>query len=143
MDRAGKAEDLPRLHPPDHSMTSSAQTSIAAGIVRPSPVAVLSARSSAWSPPARRYSSPTFLPFILQSPVEGSEPRVSEGGRADGEKADQRQPWRLLTSGSLAPGAAVLTQTISWPADLRIVTAAPGKFSLASGSNLTLDSDID
>src|SRR5437868_14268196 len=35
------------------------------------------------------------------------------------------------TAGSLVPGAAILSQTISCPAASRAATAAPGKFSLA------------
>src|SRR5712691_5291263 len=35
------------------------------------------------------------------------------------------------TSGSLAPGAAILTQTMSCPAAASATTAAPGKFSFA------------
>src|SRR5712691_3622151 len=35
------------------------------------------------------------------------------------------------TSGSLAPGAAILTQTMSCPAAASALTAAPGKFSFA------------
>src|ERR1700730_16912656 len=35
------------------------------------------------------------------------------------------------TSGSPVPGAAVVSQTTSWPADRSVDTAAPGKFSLA------------
>src|SRR5262245_411887 len=35
------------------------------------------------------------------------------------------------TSGSLMPGAAVLTHTMSWPSSANAATAAPGKFSLA------------
>src|SRR4029077_14831203 len=38
---------------------------------------------------------------------------------------------RARTSRRLVPGAAVVSQPTSWPADRSVDTAAPGKFSLA------------